>query len=225
MYKFLKQTQRDHGGPLACSMTCCHLAYGCLSDKELQNTDLMSQEGLKLMDRYVEEGCKEWREICDRQELYPKEAIEKSKLLSSRLELVGEIPTVLGEENRSDEQGDVILKNTSGELYAWLCKPGHTCCIVTRNGYSFLVIPMLSTRGCYTVIDTHASSPALTNGAMSELSLPLIKPEEKGKGGLLFETIFITEVVEFVERYCGKATHTDPIQIDLNIVRLKQAAE
>jgi len=225
MYKFLRRTQRDHGGPLACAMACCHLAYGCLTDVELQNVDLLTNEGLALVDRYIEQGCAEWRETCNHSELYPKEAIEKSSLLSGKLELANEIPTILGETEHSDDQGNAILKTTSSELYSWLRNPAITCCLVTRNGFTFLVVPMLPPRGHYTVIDTHVSSPALMNGAMSKLSLPIIKPEEKGRGGLVWTTIFIEEVINFVELYCGKATHTDPIQIDLNIVRLKQTVE
>lgn len=213
-YRRMLHDQTAYNGPAACTLTACHMAHGLLSDARLRSADLLSDAGLAVLDEYVQAGCSSWRQLDRPGVRYVREALREDRLLGEQLCLLEDHSTTLQETR--DSGGELICESTGSVLWRWLSDPGETCCAVTTaDAYTFLVAPPLLDDAAYTVLDTHAGTLEHRQYAISSLAR---RAGQGGSGGLVWCTLFASEVSEFVQRYC---TTSPRAQVDLSILKLR----
>jgi hypothetical protein len=218
-YRTLLYSQDSHGGPLACTLASCHIARGCLTDCRLQYP-LLADECIQLLDHYLGTGCARWRELQSewmangrpaRPMRHAKEALQDDAVLGESLELSEEYWTTPA-GHRVD--GELVYEPTDAVLERWMDNPDESCCVVNSpDQFTYLVVPPSDFRGEYTVIDTHPGALENRRHAMPDASLRL----ETAGSGLIWSSLFESDVVRFVQLYC-RMTGPD-VQIDLSILR------
>lgn len=213
-YRRMLHDQTAYSGPAACTLTACHMARGLLSDARLRSADLLSDAGLALLDEYVQAGCASWRQLEQPGVRYVREVLREDQLLGERLCLREDHSTTLQETR--DAGGELVCEATASALWRWLEQPGETCCAVTTaDAYTFLIAPPLLDDAAYSVLDTHAGTLEHRQHAISGLARRM--EQDRRGGGLVWCTLFASEVAEFVQLYC---TTSPRAQVDLSILKL-----
>jgi hypothetical protein len=215
-YRRLRYSQAAYRGSEACTYTACYLAYACLADPRLVDADLLSEASAEVLDEYVRRGCEAWLQLKLPSAQPALNVLRQDPFLQSKLQLQED--QVSARQDLRDASGELVLESTEAILWKWINSSSPSCCIVTTwDGYSFLVVPPVgSSAVAYAVIDTHSDTIERRGHALSRLSIPV---QQTGQGGLIWSTLFPSEVVHFVLEYCQ--TSSPEAQTDLSILALR----
>lgn len=214
MFRRLKRSQLHYRGDLACAMTSCYMALGCLADPRLQSA-LLSDESLEILDLYLEKACEDWNAL-ENQIVYSSMAVlELSPLLSKTLRIARDCWACL-DRRMIDETGELVYEKAENILRPWLREPDQTCCIVCDGLYTFVIVPPFAGRPSYAVIDTHYGAAEARRPSIPGDSLDRSTENECKEAGLVWTTFMVEEVIQFVEHYCQRSQ-----TVDLTFVQLK----
>lgn len=154
---------------------------------------------LETIDTEVAHACVAWLAL-QLGFLAPREALAQVPELSAELVLCSEEPADALHTVRSTEDNSVVLRSVHDVLLAWAYAPplGATFCVLVRGAYSFL---LFQHAGFFYCVDTHENALQRRRAAIvRNFTLQGVASRRETKG-LLLRTLFLLDVVQFVEAY------------------------
>lgn len=192
----LHHSQSDFAGGAACTVAACFVGNAML---QLASSATLAQL-LECIDQQVAHACAVWNAL-ELGFLAPREALA----LVSELTLCSEEPADALHTLRSTTDNSVVLRSVETVLREWAAASplGDTFCVLVRNAYSFLVFQHA---GFFYCVDTHENALQRRRSAITRNFVLQGIPAGRESKGLLLRTLFLLDVVQFVEAYDEYAT-------------------
>lgn len=217
--KNLLSSQADFGGSGACTVAACAIGLRALKEPRFASSDALL---LRAIEDELRRGCELWLALkCGF--LTPSQALAQIPELQAELAIESEHFTD-AKFNLSSEE--LELPSAATVLREWdsSSQLDTSFCVLVRDQYSFLIV---RSGIHYLCIDTHEGALQRRRSAIVE-NLCIQNDTEKATKGLLLKSLFLQDVLLFVENYCGYQPTMDSTklvssnQVDICILKRRE---